>query len=92
MIKNNRLITPKSTVILPGITRGFLIRNAEIFGLDACEQEIEVDDIGSFDEIFLTNSLRSIILVNSVNGFDNLKSKQKAEQIQKTYFEMLSNN
>ena len=89
-IKNDVLITPKSTVILPGITRGFLIKNADKFNFKIEEREVYMDELMDFDEIFLTNSLRSIILIDKINNIPNLKSKEKTHQIQKTYFELIN--
>lgn len=90
-IKDDVLITPKSTVILPGITRGFLIKNAEKLNFKIEEREVYVDELFDFDEVFLTNSLRSIILVEAINNVPNLKSKEKTIQIQKLYFDLVNN-
>ena len=90
-IQGNKLITPKSTVILPGITRGHLLKIAKDFGFEVEEREVYVDELIDFEEIFLTNSLRSIILVDSVKSFANLSSKSNAEKIQKLYLERIIN-
>jgi branched-subunit amino acid aminotransferase/4-amino-4-deoxychorismate lyase len=91
-IKDDVLITPKSTVILPGITRGFLIKSAAKLSFKIEEREVYVGELLGFDEVFLTNSLRSIILVDSINNIPNLKSKEKTIQIQKSYFELANNS
>ena len=90
-IKGDKLITPKSTVILPGITRSHLIKNASSFNFEIEEREVYIDELNSFDEIFLTNSLRSIILVESVTNFSNLKSKEKTLAIQNKHLLNISN-
>ncbi|MFT5170569.1 MAG: branched-subunit amino acid aminotransferase/4-amino-4-deoxychorismate lyase [Candidatus Marinamargulisbacteria bacterium] len=84
-VKGNRLVTPKSPVIVPGVTRQFLINNQEAFGVDISLGEIQFSDLNEFDEIFLTNSLRGIMLVEEVDPFPALKSGPMSAKLKETY-------
>ncbi|MBE6080616.1 MAG: aminotransferase [Veillonella sp.] len=58
-IKNDQLYTPPVTAgLLPGIVRAYLCQR-----YDVIEKTIMPDEIGSFDECFITNSLMGIMPV-----------------------------
>ncbi|MFC1617481.1 aminotransferase class IV, partial [Candidatus Margulisiibacteriota bacterium] len=84
-IKKNTLFTPKSSVILPGITKQKLIENCQSWGFKVKERKIYKKDLKNFDEIFLTSSLRKIIRVKKLAGFPGLYSKEKTNNIRKYY-------
>ncbi|BDA82611.1 4-amino-4-deoxychorismate lyase [Aureimonas sp. SA4125] len=54
------LTPPLKDGVLPGIIRGWIIDNAENFGLRPLEQSISSKKLDAVDGLFLTNSLRLI--------------------------------
>ncbi len=88
-IKRNQIITPKSDYILPGVTRRFLIDQLPTIGFSVSETPITVPDLDQFDEIFLTSSLRGIVLVDQMEHYPTLKSGPVSRLIQKYYNDAL---
>ena len=88
-VKGSVIYTPKSPIILPGITRGVLLKNQDYFGYDICETQIVLSDLAEFDEIFLSNSLRGIFFVESLVSNKNLSSKTVSKDIQEKYHRFL---
>ena len=89
-IKDELIFTPKSQVILPGIIRQFLLKNEDRFPYDIREADIHLDDLDSFNEIFLTNSLRGIFFVNGINERPALQSKNGAKLVQDRFLELMN--
>jgi len=84
-IKNKEVITTLSPFILPGITQNFLTLNQKEIGYRVTQRKVELSELADFDEIFLTNSLGGVILVDSVHKYPNLKSEFISENIQSAY-------
>ena len=62
--REGRLLTPDlSSGCLPGITRGFLIEQAQQLGIPCAEASISREDLGAADEIFLSSSTRGPVPV-----------------------------
>ncbi|BBA35265.1 D-amino acid aminotransferase [Methylocaldum marinum] len=59
---------PKSSDLLPGITRDLVLELALENGVPAVEQRIRVDDLKSAAEIWLTSSTREILPVIELDG------------------------
>lgn len=69
VVKNGILATPDTRCpILPGITREAVIELAHSMNFDIQETQLELEDIKTADEAFLTNSIIGIMPVVSVNG------------------------
>ncbi|MGQ0486174.1 MAG: aminotransferase class IV [Hyphomicrobiales bacterium] len=69
LLKGNELITPDpSQGILPGIMRRALLDLAHHLGLDAVERAVEPEEMASADAVFLSNSLRLIRPVTSLDA------------------------
>ena len=88
--RGNILFTPKSSFILPGVTRRYIIEKATEFGFGISEQPISLDDLDEFDEIFLTNSLKGIVRVDFLEKYPLLKSGKLTKRLQKLYNNSLS--
>ena len=88
-VKNNTIYTPKSNMILSGITRQFLMNHQNELGIEVIMRPIELEELFTFDEVFVTNSLRGIFMVESVVGYDHLKSGDKAQLLQQNYRQLL---
>lgn len=89
-VKGRCLITPDSSVILPGITRQFLLNHQDEMGFEVVKANIKREDLDDLDEIFLTNSLRGVIRVKKVLGYDHLKSGDVTTEIVERYNQLIS--
>lgn len=70
-MKDNILYTPSlKTGILNGITRAFIIKIAEEFGIEVKEGFFKKDELLSADEIFVTNSIQEVIPLCRIEGRD----------------------
>ena len=88
-VKDKTVFTPKSNMILSGITRQFLLNHQNELGIELVMRPIELEELFSMDEVFLTNSLRGVYMVDLVEGYKNLKSKEKSVEIQQKYNQLL---
>ncbi len=69
VVKNGVLATPpKSNLLLPGITRDLVIELAESNGIGCDVRDIDMHELESADEIWLTSSTREIAPVVKLNG------------------------
>ena len=58
---------PKSTQLLPGITRDLVVELAHANGLPCAEVDISEDELGSADEVWITSSMKEILPVTRLN-------------------------
>lgn len=69
LVRGRYLITPSlKSGILPGITRGVILKLAPRLGLNAKEKAVGPEELYAADEIFLTNSLMEIMPVVKVGN------------------------
>ena len=69
IIKNNKIITPKSNnLILHGITRGFVFKLAKKMNIEILEKDITYEDLMNSDEVFVTNSTQSVVPISVIDG------------------------
>lgn len=66
-VKDNKLYTPKTECILPGITRSTIIQIAKDNGIDVIEQDIKPDFIREIDEAFFTGTAVEITPIAKIN-------------------------
>jgi D-alanine transaminase len=62
------LTAPNSNAILPGITRGLVLRLAARAGVPVREHVIRRDDLGRVSELFLTGTTSEVLPVVTVDG------------------------
>jgi len=62
------LTAPNSNAILPGITRGLVLRLAARAGVPVREHVLRRDDLGQVSELFLTGTTSEVLPVTSVDG------------------------
>jgi D-alanine transaminase len=62
------LTAPNSNAILPGITRGLVLRLAERAGVAVREHVLRRDDLGRVSELFLTGTTSEVLPVTTVDG------------------------
>jgi branched-chain amino acid aminotransferase len=67
-VAENRLETPPSAMVVPGVIRGTIIALAREASIDVCERKITAEMLLSSDEVFLTGTLMGLIHVRSING------------------------
>jgi branched-subunit amino acid aminotransferase/4-amino-4-deoxychorismate lyase len=61
-VSHSGLVTPPvESGILPGITREVVMELADALGINVTEGEVRLEDLGQFDEAFLTNSVMEIM-------------------------------
>ncbi len=70
VIGRDLITPPESGPIIPGIMRRLALDLAHLAGLSATEADVDGAMIGVADEIFLTNSVRSLIPVGRWSGRD----------------------
>lgn len=69
LVLGGKLLTPSpESGILPGVTRAVVLELAKAEGLTTIEKEITLTELVRAEEAFLTNSLREIIPLISLNG------------------------
>ena len=67
--KEGRLTTPpKSSYLLPGITRDLVLEIAQQHGVTAYEQDLTENDLQTADEIWLTSSTKEVLPVTQLDG------------------------
>ena len=83
-IKGNKVFTPKSKYVLPGITREKVMQISKKLKFKVIEKNIQLKEIKKFDESFVTATGWGICPVKSINKkiFTNHK---KTKQIQKNF-------
>ena len=91
VVKNGIIKTPFPDNILNGITRDSIIKIGQNLGYIFVEKDIEVDELYTADEIFLTSTARGVKLVSRVNSkkiVDSTKMKI-GEVLQGKYIEII---
>ena len=59
---------PRSSGLLPGVTREMALELAERLSIRSAETDIALDELMSADEVFLTNSMIEIMPVTTISG------------------------
>ena len=68
-LAGRRLLTPPSADgAMAGVVRGLIMEAAGAMGIEAAERSLQVMDLFSADEVFLTNSVRLVSPVQSLDG------------------------
>ena len=68
-VKDGRIwTTPLGPQILPGITRGLVMRLAEQADIGVVERSLRVNELDSIDELFLTGTTSEVLPVTRVDG------------------------
>ena len=69
LVKNGELITPDlASGALPGIIRRTVLEIANQLGLPAVESPVELGELKSADEVFMTSSVREVASVDMIDG------------------------
>jgi D-alanine transaminase len=83
------LTTPQSNAILPGITRGLIVRLANRARLPLCEQSLTQKDLARVSELFLTGTTSEVLPIVTVDGkrIGNGKPGPITRRLQEAYAE-----
>ena len=68
VVRGGRLLTPHERYVLPGVSRAVVMELAEELDIEFGEQDIDLYDAYTADEVFLTSTSLCICPVRSVNG------------------------
>lgn len=86
IIKDNKIFTPSIKCgLLPGVVRGFLVKEYDII-----EKEITLEELLTADEIFITNSLLGIMGISKIEN-RILKENKLTNLIRKEYEAKIEN-
>ena len=84
-ILGTKLTTPPlNSGCLSGITRGYILELATELGIETTQENLEYDQLKSCEGIFLTNSVRGIQNVGSLDG-ESIQQSNLTVQLQQTY-------
>jgi branched-chain amino acid aminotransferase len=68
IIKDEIIYTPSlSEACVAGVMRNYIIRNSKTAGFELIEKELTIEDVLQADEVFITNTIRNIQWVRSIN-------------------------
>jgi len=68
-VQNGRILaTPQGANILPGITRGLLVKLAARAGIEIEERLVKQGELAAIDEMFLTGTTSEVLPVTQVDG------------------------
>lgn len=67
MVKENKLLTSPTKAVLPGVTRGEIIKIAEKLGIEIEEVEYRYSDIDKLDGMFISGTSPKVLPIKAVN-------------------------
>ena len=67
MVKDNELLTSPIKVVLPGVTRGEIIKIAEKLRIKIKEVEYKYSDIDKLDGMFISGTSPKVLPIKTVN-------------------------
>jgi len=70
MVKENKLLTSPTKAVLPGVTRGEIIKIAEKLGVEIEEVEYKYSDINELDGMFISGTSPKILPIKAVNDIN----------------------
>jgi aminodeoxychorismate lyase len=69
IIKDEIIYTPSLTeACVAGVMRNYIVRNSKSSGFELIEKELTQEDVLNADEVFITNTIRNIQWVQSINN------------------------
>ena len=66
-VKDNKIFTPTTSSVLPGITRLKVINISKNSGIDCKKQNINLDSLSSFDGAFITGTSPKVLPVKNID-------------------------
>jgi len=90
-IKENKVFTPKSKHVLPGVTREKVMEISRKLNFKVIEKNIKINEIKKFDESFVTATGWGICREKSINK-KIFKKQEKTKKIQTNYSKIVKTN
>ncbi len=84
-IKNNNIITPELSLVLPGITRAKVMDIAKNNNLAVSQQKIRIDQLAGFDACFITGTSPKLLPVNRLQTIHYDVSHPVLHELMKAY-------
>ena len=69
-VKDGEVLTPSAENVLPGITRRVVMEVLEDMGITVAQSIIIPDDLCTYDEAFLSGTLRHVQAIRHIEGFE----------------------
>lgn len=92
-IRNNEIITPPVSDVLPGITRAYILDICRNLNLEITERKVSVDEIDRLDGIFISGTSPKVLPVISVDqytfSFESILLKRIMEAFDRTIEEYI---
>ena len=88
-VKNGELHTPTADIFLNGITRQTVIKLAKNRGINVIERRIWPEELGSFEECFLTGSAAEVTFVSEIGPW-SFKPGDLSRQLRKDYDDLVN--
>ncbi|MCK5236605.1 MAG: aminotransferase class IV family protein, partial [Deltaproteobacteria bacterium] len=88
ILKGKTLYTPPPLLILPGITRGVIIKVAEKMEVKVIERNFKAEDIKRSDAAFITNSVIGMLPIKSIDK-KNIFTNKAASAFEDLYSKLL---
>lgn len=67
VVRGNRLMTPKRSKSLEGISQAYVMRLAERLGLACDEEDLRIEDLATAEEVFTSSSVYCLLSVVRLN-------------------------
>jgi branched-chain amino acid aminotransferase len=67
MIRNDMVLTPPVTDVLPGITRKYVLNLCHLDGITAVEERIRFNEAGKFDSCLITGTSPGVLAVSNID-------------------------
>ena len=85
MVKGNELLTSPLKAVLPGVTRGEIIKIAEKLGIKIKEVEYKYLDIDKLDGMFISGTSPKVLPIKSVNNINLDSNNDIIRKLNKEY-------
>ncbi|MEG1255977.1 aminotransferase class IV [Clostridium sp.] len=89
MVKGNEILTAPVEGVLPGITRGQIIKACDELNLTVKEENINVKDIKNLDGLFISGTSPNVLPISEVQGEIEYKSVSDTIYRIKNQFDMI---
>ena len=88
LAQGSRVWTPPLAAgCLPGVTRALLLEEIRVPGFQIFEQAVQLNDLASADEVFITSTTRELLPVSSIEGLKVGRSTHARDILQRAFSE-----
>jgi branched-chain amino acid aminotransferase len=89
-IKEDKVLTPPITQILPGVTRKYINKICKENKVDLIERNIEINDLQFFTSAFLTGTSINVLPINSIDSIKMNTSNDLIKKISEAYIKKVN--